>query len=133
VPAAQLVEVDKELIERAYSTLAKIREEIAKQSLHSVIEVIVALGAAANEYIDHQAPWSLRKTDQGRMETVLYTLLECIRVIGILLQPIIPDSAAKILKLLNVKENDFAAIGADNAMKSGDNLPAPEIVFPRIV
>lgn len=133
VPSYNLQAIDTELLEKAYGSLNNMRIEIEKKSLHSAVEVIIELGAKANEYIDHQAPWNLRKTDELRMQTVLYTLLECIRVIGILLQPIIPTSAEKILKLLNLKEQNFLSVASSAALKSGTPLPSPEIIFPRLV
>jgi len=134
VPAnSALNDTDKNLLNQAYATIEKMRLHIDEQALQSAFEEVIKLGSLANEYIDHQAPWNLRKTDPVRMEAVLYTLCECIRCIGIMLQPIIPDSAAKVLDLLAVKERDFAALNASYALVPGTSLPAPGVVFPRIV
>lgn len=69
-------------------------------------------------YFAGQEPWALKKSDPERMETVLYTTAETIRRIGILCQPFIPGSAAKLLDLLAVPEDKlrtFANIGAADA------------------
>ena len=81
------------------------------------------------------APWGLKKTDPARMETVLYVLAEVIRHVGILVQPIMPDSAAKILDLLVLDDDQrgFDALGPDNALKPGSEIPKPVGVFPRYV
>ena len=67
------------------------------------------------------------------MEAVLYALLEMIRVIAILVQPVIPDSGNKILDFLNVdqKMRDFKAIDPAYALKSGEDVKKPTPVFPR--
>lgn len=126
-------DTDKKLLDQAYATIENMRLQIDQQALQSAFEEVIKLGSLANEYIDYQAPWALRKTDPVRMEAVLYTLCECIRCIGIMLQPIIPDSAAKILDLLAVKDRDFTALNAESALVPGTTIPTPGVIFPRIV
>lgn len=89
----------------------------------------------ANSYIDRQAPWGLKKTDPARMETVLYVLAEVIRCLALIMQPLTPDSASKMLDQLSVLENErsFAFIAGAHALKAGTKLPPPSGVFPRIV
>ena len=60
------------------------------------------------EPADTHAPWALKKTDTTRMNTVVYTLLETIRVIGTLLQPFIPDAADKMQAMIGRQGDDFA-------------------------
>lgn len=90
--------------------------------------------AAANAYIDAQAPWKLKKTDPEAMAHVLYVLSEAIRVLAISVRAVMPDSADKILDQLAVAADHrtYAHCSADYAMQSGMALPAPEGVFPRI-
>ena len=87
----------------------------------------------ADRYIDEQKPWSLRKTDEARAATVLYVLAEVVRLLAILVQPVVPDAAAKLLDQLAVRpgERSFAALGTPLA--PGTALPKPEGVFPRYV
>ena len=67
------------------------------------------------------------------METVLYVTAEVLRMIGILVQPYVPQSAAKLLDLLAVPEaeRDFASYG--KRLKSDTSLPAPQPIFPRYI
>jgi methionyl-tRNA synthetase len=85
--------------------------------------------------MDEQAPWGLKKTDPARMDTVLYVLAETIRHLALIVQPIMPQSAAKLLDQLAVGEGDrdFAAFGPEHALEGGTELPKPEGVFPRFV
>ncbi|MBP0574540.1 methionine--tRNA ligase, partial [Mycobacterium tuberculosis] len=80
-----------------------------------------------------QEPWALRKTDFARMETVLWVTLELLRKVGLLVQPVMPASAAKLLDLLGQGDaaRSFAAFGA--AIATGTALPAPTPVFPKYV
>ena len=88
-----------------------------------------------DKMMDHNAPWTLRSTDEKRMQTVLYTLLELIRVIAILLRPIIPGSADKILDILEVQSGErlFNNLSAEHALSAGSPLKEPTIIFPRIM
>ncbi len=99
-----------------------------------ILKDIIAIASKANEYIDAQAPWQLKKTDTKRMDTVLYVLAETIRCIGIMLQPFIPESAEKILNQLCIpdKERLFVNLTEDFALKPGIILPEPEVIFPRL-
>ncbi|MCE2991879.1 MAG: methionine--tRNA ligase [Candidatus Jidaibacter sp.] len=135
VPQNQnLNQEDKAMLASAYGAISKMRAHIEKLALHLAFEEVVNLGRLANEYIDRNAPWALRKTDVHRMEAVLYSLLEVIRLIGISLLPLIPESAGKILDTLNIhKDNrNFAHANPSGALKAGDALKSPEIIFPRI-
>lgn len=103
-------------------------------NINKVIENIIHIAEQANLYIDKEAPWSLRTTDPEKMHKVLYSLLEALRYIGIMLQPFVPDSAKKILDQLNVpeKERIFANMNQEYALKSGAEINEPKPIFPRL-
>ncbi|MBS0236663.1 MAG: methionine--tRNA ligase [Proteobacteria bacterium] len=123
---------DRVLLEQAYSLIDKMRQEMETQGLNLAIGHVVELGNAANEYVSRNPFWELRKTDNARMQTVLYVLLETMRIIGIALQPIVPDSATKLLAQLEVKQSSFADASADKKLISGQQLVPPTPVFMRI-
>ena len=124
---------DSKLITHAYEILPKLREDYNSQLFNVALERVWGLVAASNKYIDEQAPWKLRKTDPARMHTVLYTLLETIRCIGILLQPIMPGSSEKILNQLAVdtSKRSFAALNSNDGLETGTSLQKPNPIFPR--
>jgi methionyl-tRNA synthetase len=132
IPTFDLQEVDSKLLESAYSLADKMRVHLDNQEIHLAFEAVINLGSAANEYVDHQAPWSLKKTDPERMNSVLYTLTECLRIIGIALQSIIPDSACKLLDQLNISDREIKNMTKDYALKAGTDLPIPQGIFPRL-
>jgi methionyl-tRNA synthetase len=99
--ASKSIYDQKELLQFAESLIIKIRTQIDQQLIHIVIEDIIDLSNRANTYIDHQSPWTLKKTDEEKMKSVLYVLAETIRYIAIILQPFVPDSATKILDQLS--------------------------------
>ena len=123
---------DSKLITHSYEILPKLREDYNSQLFNVALERVWGLVAASNKYIDEQAPWKLRKTDPDRMHTVLYTLLETMRCIGILLQPIMPGSSEKILNQLAVdtSKRSFAALNSNDCLEAGTSLQKPNPIFP---
>lgn len=139
VPNFSLTQEDELLLELAHVTQPqdKIEDLIANSKLHLIIEDILKIASHANEYIDSQAPWKLKKTDPERMQTVLYSLAETIRCIAIMLQPFIPDSAIKLLQLVGYSEEEaqqgvaFEQLKKEYALTASTALAPPQAIFPR--
>jgi methionyl-tRNA synthetase len=126
---------DKEILAHAQERLLPaVRAEFENFRFNRGLEIIWKLVYDANGYIDVQAPWALKKTDVKRMETVLYVLSEVIRCLAIIVQPVVPDSAGKMLDQLAVDtaSRDYSFIAAGHALKPGTVFPPPQGVFPRI-
>jgi len=136
VPQAPLLPEDEALLAAARGALPALRPLVAEQqALHLACEALLEVVRAANKYIDVQEPWTLRKTDPARMATVLYTILETLRVLGILYQPLVPASANAMLDQLTAPADarTFAHLGAEHALVPGTPFPGkPEPVFPRL-
>jgi methionyl-tRNA synthetase len=136
VPAkGKLAEPDIAILQQAADALVTARKAMAEQAIHQALAAIFGVVAEANRYFAGQEPWALKKTDPARMETVLWTTAEILRRVGILCQPFVPGSAAKLLDLLAVPEADrtFAHVDEKHGLVSGTALPAPAPVFPRYV
>ena len=133
-PAA-LTADDRELLSQADALLDRARAHFDAQAMHLALEAIWLVLGAANKYFSAQEPWVLRKSesesDRARFATVLYTTLEVVRIAALLAQPVMPDSAAKLLDLLGqpTDQRSFKAIGT--RLAPATVLPAPTGVFPR--
>jgi methionyl-tRNA synthetase len=128
-----ITEDDMVLLTAADSLLEAVRINIDRQTFHEGLEEIWKVIRAANGYIDRQAPWALNKTDKVRMGAVLRVLVDTIRVVATLLQPVMPGSMARMLDQLGVapEARSFAALGTP--LTDGAALPPPQGVFPRYV
>lgn len=126
---------DETLLGAAENLLGLVRAHFLEQAFHRGLEAIWDVVSMANRYVDEQAPWALKKTDPPRMETVLYVLAETVRYLGILVQPVVPDSAAKLLDQLSVPSDarQFNRLTRAHALTPGMALPTPQGVFPRYV
>ncbi|PLX39459.1 MAG: methionine--tRNA ligase [Hyphomicrobiales bacterium] len=126
---------DNAMLAQADAMLETCRKAMDKQEIHQALSTVWATVAEANRYFTAQEPWALRKTDPARMGTVLYVTAEVIRQVAILAQPVMPESAAKLLDVLGVDtdKRDFAQLGAAGRLAGGTVLPKPSPVFPRYV
>jgi len=134
-PCGALTDDDKAMLAAADGLLEQCRQAMEEQAIHLALTAIWSVIGDANRYFDGQQPWALRKSDPVRMKTVLYVAIEVIRQAAILVQPVMPASAASLLDLLGVAEDDrdFAHLGDAGRLASDTPLPDPRPVFPRYV
>jgi methionyl-tRNA synthetase len=121
---------DQALLDAAAALLPTLRAEIGRQAFHAALDAVWSVIRDANAYIDREAPWTLRKTDQARMGTVLWTLVELLRRLAILLQPVMPYTMAALLDQLAVTDRSFAALAVP--MPGNIALPPPSPLFRKI-
>ncbi len=125
---------DETLLAKAHGLRQLAGEAIASQSIQDYVAIMVEIIWDTNKYIDNMEPWSLRKTDPDRMATVLYVIMEVLRYAAILYQPLIPQSANKILDTLTVPldERTFEHLTSEFSIKPGNPISKPKAIFPRI-
>lgn len=130
-----LLDDDLQLLDAAYKLGEEVRAQFDDQQIHKGLDAIWKVVADANRYFAAQEPWALKKSDPQRMATVLYATAETLRCIAILVQPVMPASAARLLDLLAVEpgERDFSKLDQASALATGTALPKPQGVFPRFV
>ncbi len=126
---------DQAIVSAADGIIGKVREAMATQQLHQVLNAIWVVVAEANRYFAGEAPWALAKTDPVRQGTVLYVTAEVLRQIAILTLPFMPESAGKLLDLLAVPADErvFSFLAGPQRIAAGVKLPAPAPVFPRYI
>lgn len=110
------IPIDTALLEYAEKTITEYYRLMDDYRNADAAELIMNLAKRCNKYIDETAPWVLAKSeeDKPRLEAVLYNLLECIRILGLLLSPFIPDSAQKIAEQLNTDNSEFKLFAVEN-------------------
>ena len=128
-------QADETILAAADSLLPRVEAAIDEFAIHRALEIIWALIADANRYFAGEEPWAHKKANPTRMETILYVTAEVTRQIAVLVQPVMPESAGRLLDQLGVPANarDFASLGAKGRLKPGTELPPPQPVFPRHV
>lgn len=127
--------VDEELKQAVSDTVRLVNAKMDELRVADAIQLILDLFSRCNKYIDETMPWSLAKDPgkSGRLATVLYNLLESIRVAGVLLKAYLPDTADKILKSLNTVHTDYDSIQSFGQLETGITITDhPEILFARL-
>ncbi len=111
----------------------KLIENINNQNINSYMNFIVDQMFLSNKYFNDQEPWK-KKNETNRLNTIIYTSLELIRKISIMLYPVIPDSSLKALTIFNIKEEsiNFETIKDNNYLKAGSKIQKIKILFNKI-
>ena len=127
--------VDEELKAVALEAPKKVAEKMDKLRVADAIDVIFGLLRRSNKYIDETMPWALAKdeTKQERLQTVLYNLVESIRIAAVLLESFLPETSAKILDQINATQKDYLDLNTFGLYESGTKVTSqPQALFMRL-
>ncbi len=118
---------------KGYKLIFTVKEKMYKFEISKSLEEIFAYIDELNKFVDASEPWKSFKIDSKKAGRDLSILIECFRIIGIILQPYIPDAAKKILDILNVKNSDryFKNLSLKFSLQKNHSLNNPDQLFPR--
>ena len=137
--AVSLHDCDRDLLSSVRKACAtELVGSFAALDFSNGIEAWMRAVFACNQYVDEQAPWTLKKTDPDRMKTALLTLFMAVRDLAIAIRSVVPISADKLLDQLGIPadERTFTVLGDDTwydrLIANGFRLEQPVGVFPRL-
>ena len=132
IPDHKFTDDDLEIL-KPLNNLDKIRSFIDNQDINQYMSFIVDRLFSANKYFNDQEPWK-KKDDRLRLNTIVYTALELIRKITILLYPVMPETSVKVLNVFNETENsiDFTSIDNNEILKKDLKINKLDILFKKI-
>ena len=127
-------EIDNELITNVLSLKEKVSKQMDDLKVGEALQEIFEILRKCNKYIDDTMPWSLAKdeTKKGRLGTVLYNLLESIRISVVLLTPFLPNTVDKIFQQLNTNVINIESTLSFGGLKAGEKLGEPVHLFERV-
>ncbi|MBQ9946704.1 MAG: methionine--tRNA ligase [Clostridia bacterium] len=127
-------ELDKGFIEDILSALPVMEKAFSDFRIADAVEAVMNSAKRSNKYIDETAPWALAKDEanKNRLSTVLYNLLEAIRIIAVELTCFMPDTAKAILSQINCEEASYESILSFGAAKLGTKVGTATPLFTRI-
>ena len=131
----RLTVADEALLADARALPGQVRAAMDEFTLHLALGHIWRVVADANRYFAAEEPWAKKKTDPGRMETILYVTAEVVRIFAILAQPFMPSAMGRMLDALGVPadKRDIVSIEAGGTLTPRRSLPPPTPIFPRFV
>lgn len=126
-------DVDTDFIQAISSLDEKVTAKMNDLHIGEALDEIFDVLRKSNKYIDDTTPWILAKdeTKKGRLETVLYNLLESIRICAIFLSPFLPDTSEKIFNQLNTQNRTYETKDF-GMLESPITLNTPQHLFSRI-
>ena len=132
IPDHKFTNDDLEIL-KPLNDLDKIRSFIDNQDINQYMTFIIDRLFAANKYFNDQEPWK-KKNDRIRLNTIVYTALELIRKITILLYPVMPQTSLKVLNIFNEQENsiDFKSINNNETLRKDLKINKLDILFKKI-
>ena len=112
------------------SVLDRYHDSFSEFQIHAALEATWELVSRANVLVEQKAPWKLAKdpTQSERLDGLLYTLAETVRVLALLVSPVVPSASEKILDQLRASDLRKLAWGE---LQDGHRLGAPSPIFPR--
>ncbi|MBZ4643470.1 MAG: metG [Deferribacteraceae bacterium] len=131
-------EIDIELFKKIEETFNSVEAHLNELAFNKALISIWELVGALNKYIDTTAPWALAKDkeNRNRLETVLYTAMDGIRILSLLIYPFMPDTALEIRKQLNIDEpvekSNFDELKKVKLLKPGKSIGEVTPIFPRL-
>ena len=126
-------EYDDDLISTVMGSVTKVAKNMENLKVADALEEVINIFRRCNKYIDETTPWILAKEDnKDKLKTVMYNLLESIRIGAVLLQSFLPETSEKIFEQLNTNENSFESIKSFGKLKVGDSLNDAKPLFMRI-
>ncbi len=127
-------ELDNELKAMAAKTIADVEKCINEYRIADAVEAVMNLARRSNKYIDETAPWALAKDEanKARLGTVLYNLLESIRIISVLLSPFMPETSKAIFAQMNCNLDTYESVKTFGGLEAGTSVGTPTPLFSRI-
>ena len=127
-------EIDNQLIGEVLGLKNMISDQIDKLRIADSLESIMNVYRRCNKYIDETMPWVLAKEvdKRDRLATVLYNLVESIRIVTVYLQAYLPDTSNSIFKQLNTDIISYDSVLEFGMYPSGNKIGIPEVLFMRI-
>ena len=132
--SSKLDNSDKNLLNNLKNNIPKLIDLMNNQDLNEYIKIVVGFSFDSNKYFNDSEPWAVKKKDQERMKTILFTIAQQIKNISILLNPIIPNATSKVFDIMNLSKENISIdkINDDNFIDYEKELDNLEILFNKI-
>lgn len=133
VPAAgNLADVDREALAEVAAIKSALEEALDTFHFREALKEAMNLARLGNKYLQETEPWKVAKTDMARVATILNTAMQLTANIAIAIEPFMPFSAAKLVKMLGTGNLRWDSLGRQDLMPAGTQLGEAELLFEKI-
>ena len=132
--SSKLNDNDKNFLNKLKNSLPRLISLMNNQELNEYIKTVVKFSFDANKYFNDSEPWAIKKKDPERMNAILFTIVEQIKNISILLNPIIPVATNKVLAMINISNENIKIdkIKDENILNNEKEIGDLDILFTKI-
>ncbi len=133
VPAAgELTDYDRETLDELPRIRKALEENIENYRFREALKEAMNMARLGNKYLADTEPWKVIKNDPERVKTILHIALQITAQLSIAIEPFMPFSAAKILKMLDIEPLGWERLGQRCVLPAGHRIGRPELLFEKI-
>lgn len=133
VPAAgELTDYDKQTLAELPRLKAALEDDIENYRFREALKEAMNFARLGNKYLADTEPWKLIKTDTARVATIMNIALQITANVAVVIEPFMPFSSDKILRMLNTAHLDWESIGRSDLLEAGHTLGTAELLFDKI-
>ena len=133
VPACgQLTDYDRQTLDEVAQIRASLERNIETYHFREALKDAMTYARIGNKYLADTEPWKVVKTDPERVKTILNIALQLTADLSIAIEPFMPFSAAKIVKMLDIKPLGWDLLGSETLIEAGHRIGEPELLFEKI-
>ncbi|BCG53772.1 methionine--tRNA ligase [Alistipes indistinctus] len=131
-PAGELTAYDRETVAEIPVIKKSLEENIENYRFREALKDAMNLARLGNKYLADSEPWKLVKTDPERVKTILNVALQITANIAVAIEPFMPFTAEKVLKLLQIGKPGWDELGSTALLEAGHVIGTPELLFEKI-
>jgi methionine--tRNA ligase len=130
-------EVDKEIFIQIKELTEKIEQSLERYRFREAQQELMNIARLGNKYLADEEPWKLIKTDEQRVETIMYVALQIATALAIVSEPFLPFTSQKLKKMLRFDDMDILptwenVFVSDSLIKSGHQIGISQLLFEKI-
>ncbi len=130
--AGELTDYDRETLAEMAAVKSSLENNIETYHFREALKDAMNIARIGNKYLADTEPWKVVKSDPKRVETILHIALQITANTAIAIEPFMPFSAAKILRMLAVEKFGWERLGASDLVPAGHTIGEPELLFEKI-
>ena len=130
--AGELTDYDREILAELPRIKASLEEALENYRFREALKEAMNIARLGNKYLADTEPWKVVKTDPERVKTILNVALQIVANTTVAIEPFMPFSAEKLLRMLAVEKIDWEMIGRSDIIPAGHTISTPELLFEKI-
>ena len=130
--AGELTDYDKEILAELPRIKTSLEDALENYRFREALKEAMNIARLGNKYLADTEPWKVVKTDPERVKTILNVALQIVANTMVAIEPFMPFSAEKLLRMLAVEKISWEMLGETNLIPAGHTIATPELLFEKI-